>query len=86
MSRQVWLCGTCGGQFDTEAEADNCATDHPDPNKFKISRVNWMPVRDASGHTYPEARRVPHRITIKLSDQMGDFASYKLDHVGMKGL
>lgn len=84
MATNVWQCGVCRMTYETETDAKGCEGVHRDYKTFEIINAiyeEWTDSRDAHFN-----RRVPKRVRIKFSETYGDFATYKLEHYGMRGV
>lgn len=86
MSKQVWVCETCGKLWETQPDAVACEVKHPAASTFTVKAViyaksDW---RDRTFETWPERICITSE-TAKAKQFEYCYATYKLDHVGPKG-
>lgn len=86
MPEQVWRCTWCKTTYDAEDYADACEAAHRHAHTFVVTQATYQVPEQGSHLQREHARRVPHRILVKFSEEHGDFASYELDHYGYKGV
>lgn len=86
MSKQVWICETCGKLWETHDQANSCEVRHPAQSTFRIKAVRFIP----SDWTSRELEKWPKSVTL-VSDTLTadkwefDYAKYELKQIGPKG-
>lgn len=86
MPVQAWHCEKCGSRYEQREKALECEGEHRDPKTFIVTHANYRAVDSLYGAGRSFARIVPESVRIKFSDRQGDFAIYKLDHYGHRGI
>ena len=86
MTIQVWLCELCQSKYITSEKAFECEKSHPTLKGMSIKNIHYGKLDGLYGMAKSMRQAIPNKVTIKFSDRDGHFASYKLDHVGYKGL
>lgn len=86
MARNYWHCEKCNGKYDFEEMAIECERKHPVVDKMKLEGIWFDPVSEHYGANRGLAINVPRIVRIRFSDNYGDFATYKLERYGVKGV
>jgi len=82
----IYQCERCDTQYGTAEKAYNCEQAHPNEEDLKVVSFNFRKLDGAYGSSRAEAQQVPASLLLRWGAERGQIASYKLDHVGMKGL
>jgi hypothetical protein len=82
-----WQCDNCSKLHNTELGAVNCENEHAFRlHSAKITGSNFRDSTRTYGFEQAIANEYPKNITIRFSENSGDFASYILDHVGYRSV
>jgi hypothetical protein len=85
MPNKVWECTKCGHAHKSENEAIKCEEAHTPTSKLEILAAGF-----SSNHGWGPTRALqlicPSWIRVKFGDEHGQFAVYKRESVGYKGV
>jgi hypothetical protein len=81
--RPAWQCETCWSNHHSPEQAQSCEDQHRvlDPDKLQLKLGSRSPRRPG-----PFYQDIPETVTVKFSDNHGDFATYRLERYGFKGM
>ena len=93
MPDKRWLCSVCRSVFENEALASTCEKNHHKLETFRITGA-WYGQQARTDHHgfsmilthHRNTKRPPDFLTVKLSEEHGDYAQYKLEHHGPRGV
>lgn len=80
-----WSCSVCGTFYETQKEAEECETEHPNLTTVKIAGLSFTNLEGLYGHVRGYKQRIPSSIRVRFSTGHFDFATYKFDYYGVKG-
>ena len=82
----VYACEICGSQFNSPNDATKCEEEHSKIEDMNIKGIQFKSLTGLFGMAKTIAIMYPERIAVKFSETRGDFATYKFEHVGFKGM
>ena len=82
-----YQCVVCDKIHDTEEQAVKCEEHHKERmSSAEIIAYNFPQKRLSFGRSVENSGMVPTSVTVRFSDNHGDFGVYQLTHYGPKGL
>lgn len=87
MAVQRWLCKNCNTDYNDEGDAEACEANHA--FRKRNAEIAYMKFDSRiDKHFAPQSWRNQYPVTIQIrfSEAHGDFATYKLDYVGYRGV
>lgn len=88
MPRKIegYECYRCSSLYAKEEQATICEDGHPATSQMIVRSATFAKLKGTYGVDYGHTQRYPKTVTVKFSDNPYDFATYRLDHVGYKGV
>lgn len=78
MAKTGYICERCSALYDYLEHAKQCERDHADrENNSEIRRFGWK-------HDANKRGEYPDSVVIAFSDNMHDFATYRLERIGFR--
>lgn len=81
-----WECSKCHTFYNEEKNAQDCENSHPKIEDIKLDGIFFSDLNDKYGPERGMLQHIPSKIKIKISEASGDFALYKLDNYGYRGV
>jgi len=81
-----WRCEQCGTLYDRPEKAGRCESEHRPKESMEIDAITYRDLDGFYGLALANAQKFPSSVRIKFSEEYGDFAVYKLEHIGHRGL
>ena len=82
-----WQCDNCGKVHPTKELAEECERKHEARMEgVEITHANFSIPERSDHFKSTMGKMFPETIHIKFSEQHGDFARYRLEHIGFVGL
>ena len=83
----AYECNHCGTQYpEGEAAAIVCENSHTPIGALTILNASFRNLNNVYGIERGLARLVPVTLRVRFGPGHGEFATYKLDHVGFRGV
>lgn len=81
-----YACITCQTFYSKEEEAYGCEAAHPPKENFSITHFGFGKLDHTWGLSRELTQKVPKSLTVRFGPEFGQFAVYKLDQIGPKGM
>lgn len=87
MAKQVWVCDNCGSSYTHHNEASQCEHSHrARMTEATIAGSKFGSLDNTYGIDRGQRQMYPQTIRVKFSDKHNDFAMYKLERIGARGV